>query len=158
MYELRFSHVIKRPRCEVFAFFSDISNLEKLTPSWLHFKILTPLPFLITPGSLIDYRLRLCGIPFYWQTEIKEYKPDDFFVDTARRGPFRHWYHEHHFSDTAEGTLMEDHVFYRPWGGALANRLFVRRSLNKVFSFRSKVLSTLLDENPPQSSRKDHLA
>jgi ligand-binding SRPBCC domain-containing protein len=70
MYELNFTQIIRRPRPEVFAFFSDIENLERITPPWLHFKILTSLPFEIEAGSIIDYRLKLSGMPFHWQTKI----------------------------------------------------------------------------------------
>ena len=147
MYELKCSQVIPLPRHEVFAFFSDIHNLERITPPWLHFRILTPQPCELASGSLIDYRLKLYGIPFHWQTCIDQFEPDNYFADTQRRGPYRHWYHEHHFSDVPEGTLIEDHVHYRLWGGPLAwplHGLFIKRSLNKIFTFRRSMIASLL--------------
>ncbi len=160
MYELRCSQVVPHPRHEVFAFFSDIRNLERITPPRLHFKILTPLPCELAAGTLIDYRLKLCGIPFHWQTCIDQFEPDDFFTDTQRRGPYRHWYHEHRFSDVPEGTLIEDHVRYQLWGGPLAwplHSLFIKRSLRKIFAFRKQAVDTLLASPSPSSSAEEDL-
>lgn len=61
---------LRRPRDEVFQFFSDAFQLEKLTPGWLHFSVLTPAPVCISAGTLIDYRLRLHGLPVRWQSRI----------------------------------------------------------------------------------------
>ena len=160
MYELNFTQLIARPRPEVFAFFSDIQNLERITPPWLHFKILTPLPFEIEAGSIIDYRLKLSGVPFQWQTKIEEFQPNDFFTDTQAKGPYRYWHHLHRFTDVEGGTLIEDRIQYRLWGGPLSwpvNRLFVRRSLKKVFAFRQETLdSLLLNPTPSTSEQGNH--
>jgi ligand-binding SRPBCC domain-containing protein len=72
MYELQFTQFIAHPRSEVFAFFSELSNLERITPPWLHFKILNPLPCTIKTGSLVNYRLKILGISFRGQTEIEK--------------------------------------------------------------------------------------
>src|SRR5262249_41167114 len=52
---------LPRPRDEVFAFFADAANLERLTPPWLHFHIINP-DIVINRGALIDYRLKIHGI------------------------------------------------------------------------------------------------
>ena len=59
---------VPRPVAEVFAFFSDAANLERLTPPRLNFKILTPLPIAMRSGAVIDYQLSLFKVPFRWRT------------------------------------------------------------------------------------------
>jgi ligand-binding SRPBCC domain-containing protein len=134
---------LPRPREEIFQFFSDAANLETITPSWLKFKILTVFPLRVQAGALIDYRLRVRGFPLRWQTEITEWDPPRRFVDVQKRGPYRLWHHTHTFEDRDGGTLCSDHVRYRPRGGALVNRLFVRRDVERIFTFREQRLKEI---------------
>jgi ligand-binding SRPBCC domain-containing protein len=129
------------PLEEVFSFFAEAQNLQAITPHWLHFEILTPLPITMRAGAWIDYRLRLRGIPIRWRTEITEWEPPLRFVDVQRRGPYRLWRHEHTFERRDGGTLARDHVDYRVFGGALVDRLFVRPDVRKIFAYRQRVLS-----------------
>ena len=78
---------IELPREEVFEFFSQAQNLEQLTPSSLRFEILTPTPIDMKAGTLIDYKIRLLGIPMKWRTEITEFEQGVRFVDTQLKGP-----------------------------------------------------------------------
>jgi ligand-binding SRPBCC domain-containing protein len=134
---------VPRQREEVFAFFSDASNLEMLTPPWLSFSILTPQPIAMRAGALIDYRLRLHGIGLRWQTEITVWDPPHRFVDEQRRGPYRRWVHEHRFETRNGGTVVRDRVEYVVLGGWVFNRLFVRRDVERIFEFRRAKLLDL---------------
>lgn len=129
---------LPQPLDPVFAFFADASNLDAVTPPWLHFRILTPLPLAVRKGTLIDYRLRLHGLPVSWRTEITSWDPPHGFVDEQRRGPYTLWRHEHVFTETDEGTLIEDRVRYRMPGGVLAHALLVRRDLERIFRYRQE--------------------
>jgi ligand-binding SRPBCC domain-containing protein len=134
---------IPRPRSEVFRFFSEAQNLELLTPDLLQFRILTPLPIEMKEGSVIDYALRIHGVPVRWQTRIDRYEPDHCFVDVALRSPYRHWHHLHEFTEVSGGTLMRDVVHYEvPLGslGRLVGGPYVRRMLDRIFSFRRQVV------------------
>lgn len=135
---------LPRPRGEVFAFFADARNLESITPPALHFTILTPGPITMKAGVLIDYRLRLHGMPLRWQSEITTWDPPTSFVDTQRRGPYRQWVHTHTFIERDGGTLCRDAVEYAVPGGRLVERLFVRRSLDAIFRYRRDQLTRLL--------------
>ncbi len=131
------------PRDKVFAFFADAQNLEILTPPWLNFKVLTPAPIIMKAGALIDYRLRVHGIPLRWQSEITVWEPPVCFVDAQRRGPYTAWVHAHVFEERDGGTLVKDCVHYSVLGGALVDRLLVRRDVAAIFNFRRQKLQAL---------------
>ena len=143
MHRLVREQFFARPRGEVFAFFADASNLERITPEFLRFEMLTPMPIELKPGALIDYRLRLFGIPIRWTTRIETFEPETSFSDVQLKGPYRSWHHLHEFFEHEDGTLMRDTVGYElPLGplGALARRLFVSRNLDRIFEHRRAVL------------------
>ena len=125
----------------VFTFFSQAENLERLTPAFLKFRILTPTPVNMRTGTMIDYRLSLRGIPINWRSEITVWQPPHRFVDEQRKGPYRRWRHTHSFEARDGGTLVTDHVEYATWGGALVNTLVVAPDLRRIFRFRHRVLT-----------------
>lgn len=135
---------LPRPRPEVFTFFADARNLEAITPPWVNFQVLTPGPIVMEVGTLIDYRLRVHGFPFRWRTEITAWDPPFRFTDTQLRGPYRRWVHTHTFEDANGGTLCRDEVSYAVPGGALIERLFVRRDVERIFAFRQEAMRRLL--------------
>ena len=135
---------LPRPRPEVFAFFAEARNLEAITPPWLKFEVLTPAPIAMRAGTLIDYRLRLHGFPIRWRTEITLWEPPVRFADTQLRGPYRLWEHTHTFVEKDGGTLCRDEVRYAVPGGALIERLFVRRDVERIFAHRQEVMRRLL--------------
>lgn len=148
-YVLERSQVINRSRRETFAFFCDAFNLEQITPPFLKFRILTPAPIRMAQGTLIDYQLSLSGVPFRWRTLIEEWTPDERFVDTQIRGPYRFWHHTHTFAELGpERTLVTDRVLYSlPLGflGSIAHSLWVERTLRRIFDYRAEMTAQLLD-------------
>ncbi len=135
--------LLPRPRDVVFPFFANARNLETITPPWVQFQILTPGAIEMRPGALIDYRIRIHGIPVRWRTEITVWEPPYRFVDVQRRGPYRRWVHTHSFEEHPDGTRCLDHVEYAVWGGALIHRLFVQRDVQRIFQYRTEVLNRL---------------
>jgi len=124
-------------------FFSDPSNLAEITPPVLDFKIRSRYPLeKIHAGQIIEYSIRLPGLfRSYWMTEITHVDFQKCFVDEQRFGPYSFWHHRHHFKQVSDGTLMADIVYYRlPWGilGSLAHRLYIKKQLDNIFSFRSR--------------------
>jgi ligand-binding SRPBCC domain-containing protein len=124
---------------EAFAFFGDPWNLERITPPWLHFRILEAPPEL-RPGSLLRYRLRLFVFPISWTTRIEAWEPPTRFVDVQLRGPYRLWEHTHELEAVDGGTLIRDRVRYATPAGAPV----VARLLRAIFDYRARVMRDLL--------------
>ena len=141
------TQIIDLPREQVFDFFADAVNLEHITPPELNFHITTPQPIDIKMGCLIDYQLKLRGVPIKWKTEITEWNPPFDFVDSALKSPYKQWIHLHKFTVGENGeTIMEDIVRYRlpfePFGDVA--HWFVRRELKYIFDYRQKIVDEIL--------------
>ena len=148
-WQLTMSQWLNQPREELFAFFGDAHNLEKITPKLLGFKVITPDPIEMKPGTLIDYKLKVRGIPIRWTTKIATWEPANQFTDEQLKGPYKRWHHTHTFTDENGGTRCEDLVEYAPPGGPLApliNKLVVQRDVEKIFAHRARVLAELFGD------------
>lgn len=144
---LRTEQFLPRPIDEVFAFFADAGNLERITPPFLRFRILTPA-IEMKQGALIDYSLRLRGVPIRWRTRITRWEPPRCFVDEQVRGPYRLWRHTHFFEPRDGGTLCRDLVEYKaPFDGLVHARL-VRPDLERIFAFRAETMSAMFAAAP----------
>jgi len=146
-------HVLARERWvpapieRAFEFFSDAFKLELVTPPSLRFRILTPGPIEVAEGTLLDYRLRLHGVPIRWRTLIQTWEPPVRFVDRQLKGPYKLWEHTHTFASRDGGTVVADVVRYSiPFGplGELVHRAFVRRDLESIFDYRHEAIARLL--------------
>lgn len=148
IYVLERTQQVAMPPERAFDFYGDALNLEPLTPPWLHFEVTSPMPIEMGAGTLLDYRLRLHGVPIRWRTRIETWEPPTGFVDTQVRGPYKLWEHTHSFEPLGEGvTLIRDRVRYAiPFGplGALAHSLFVRRDLERIFDYRQQAVAERL--------------
>ena len=141
------TQIIDLPREQVFDFFADAVNLERITPPELNFHTLTPQTIDIKQGCLIDYQLKLRGIPIKWKTEITEWNPPFDFVDSALKSPYKQWIHLHKFTVGENGeTIMEDIVRYRlpfePFGDVA--HWYVKRELKYIFDYRKKIVDEIL--------------
>jgi ligand-binding SRPBCC domain-containing protein len=144
---LQREQMLRQPIDRVFAFFADAANLEAITPPWLRFQILTPLPIAMGPGSLIEYRLHWHRMPIRWVTRIDQWEPPTRFSDVQLRGPYRLWEHSHTFEPCETGTRMCDLVRYAlPFGllGRLAHRMVVQSDLDAIFDYRAARIEEML--------------
>ncbi|MEZ6234973.1 MAG: SRPBCC family protein, partial [Phycisphaerales bacterium] len=149
---------VPRPIEGVFDFFGDAGNLERITPGFLNFSIATPRPIEMRAGTLIDYRLRLHGLPMRWRTLISAWAPPHRFVDEQIKGPYRLWRHEHTFEaaevDGVSGTMCRDRVEYAHWGTGLGERLMVRPNLERIFAFRRTAILGVFGGDAGQGERE----
>ena len=122
-------------------FFSDPSNLPKITPPELNLRITSDAEEKIYPGMLITYTITpLRFFKSTWITEITQVDSPSYFVDEQRSGPYRLWHHKHFFKEAGDKTEVRDLVHYSlPFGpiGRLANLFFVSKKLDFIFNYRS---------------------
>jgi len=140
---------VELPIEQTFELYGDASNLERLTPAFLNFRVVSPAPVVMGVGTLIEYRLRLHGVPIRWFTRIERWEPPHRFVDRQVSGPYALWHHTHEFEADGDATLIRDRVRYRVgFGplGALALRLVVRRDLERIFDHRRAAIAELIRE------------
>ena len=145
------------PPDAVFPFYADARNLERITPPFLRFRVLHSADPALRDGTLIDYRLRLHGVPVRWRSRIESWQPPHAFVDRQLRGPYALWHHRHSFAPYAGGTLVRDQVRYRlPFGalGELIAGRLVTRDLERIFAYRRAALAeTFAAAAPPALQR-----
>ena len=147
-FEINTKQYINKPLDVVFQFFSKPENLEMITPESLSFNILTPISIRMETGSLIDYTIRLFGIPIHWRTLISDYEPPFRFVDQQIKGPYTFWHHTHTFQSVDGGVEIIDKVKYSlpmGWLGTLAHSIWVRKDLEKIFKHRKTVIQNYFE-------------
>lgn len=160
-YRLVREQMVGRPLEDVFAFFADARNLEILTPPWLRFQILTPGQIEMRVGTIIQYALKVHGVPMHWTTAITIWKPPYEFVDVQLRGPYVLWHHRHTFESLGERTRMTDQVeFALPLGlvGRTLYKFVLARDLTDIFDFRERAIERSLASSPVPSGDSSNLA
>lgn len=137
---------------QAWAFLQNPANLDRITPPDLRFRIVTEVPAIMFNGLIIEYRITIPFIGTHtWVTEIKHICEGVSFVDEQRLGPYRFWYHYHEIRQEEGGVLLIDRVHYQPPLGILGrivHRLYIRRTLERIFSYRRDRLAMYLADNP----------
>ncbi len=132
---------IAAPPERVWTYFATPANLNEMTPADLAFTIVRGATPQMRQGQLIEYRVGFApGLRSTWLTEIRHVVEGRYFVDEQRIGPYRLWYHEHHFDPLPGGGVrMTDRVTYCVgYGllGELLHWLWIGRKLQRIFAFR----------------------
>ena len=147
-FELHASQNLPADAERVWQFFSDPTNLSRITPASMRFTMRTTSPAM-AQGALFDYTVRpLFGIPLPWRTEIRDYAPPNRFRDVQLRGPYRRWEHTHTFVPVGTGTRLDDRVEYElPLGalGRIAHHWVVQPELERVFSHRARAIADIFE-------------
>lgn len=147
VYKLTFSQLVPASLDTIWEFFSSPANLADITPPDMNFKVISGPSEKVYAGQVIEYKVRpLPGLSMYWMTEITHVQPLQYFVDEQRYGPYSLWHHQHHFKEVSGGVMMTDIVHYKiPFWffGDIANSLFVKKQLQKIFDFRTKKVNEL---------------
>ena len=127
----------------VFEFFSRPENLEKITPSSMGFNIITPTPIDMKEGAIIDYTVKIMGVPMRWRTMITSYKKNEYFVDEQLKGPYSSWHHKHTFKEVEGGVLIIDEITYALPIQAfrlIVHPVLIKPQLNQIFNFRFQTI------------------
>jgi ligand-binding SRPBCC domain-containing protein len=145
-YQLEKKQHLRASVAEVWDFISSPKNLKEITPGYMGFDIVSEnLSEKMYAGMIIAYRVRpVLNIPLLWVTEITHVVENHFFIDEQRIGPYAFWHHQHFVEPAVNGVLMTDIVCYRPPFsilGNIANKLFISRQLESIFSYRQQVLA-----------------
>ena len=155
MHEIRSEFWLPVSLEKVWAFFSDASNLAKISPKFLG--LVVEGDSKTVQGSTVHLNFHPLGLPFAlkWDSLIEnvhESEGEKSFVDVQSKGFFKSWTHTHSFRAgvksigkiqiSENGTWCRDHVQYElPLDFMeLGNNLVVTRALGSMFAQRKKAL------------------
>lgn len=148
-YELRAEQVVRKNLLDVFDFFSKATNLEIITPQFLNFHILNVSTPDVQEGTIINYSLKLYGIPFRWRTLITNWVPPNRFTDIQIKGPYSLWKHDHFFVAIDENNtkVIDEVIFMIPFP-RISNLIvgkWVCGRVREIFEYRQKVIDELMN-------------
>jgi ligand-binding SRPBCC domain-containing protein len=168
-FQIQFEQWVPVSIKRVFLFFADPRNLPRIMPPETgtevnRLKLVPPpnssaqtpanLEHLAGAGSEVVTSFRV--VPFLsfraqWIALITEFEWNHHFADIQKKGPFKSFHHRHELvaemRNGVTGTVVRDVIDYEigfGWLGALAQKLFIRRQLQRTFEYRQKALTKLL--------------
>ena len=163
--QIQFEQWVPFPVEKVFLFFANPQNLPRIMPPatatrLVRLRLVSPPgaaadgPALAGVGSQIVTSFRVSPYLFVraeWIAEITEFEWNHHFADDQRRGPFKSFHHRHELTaenrDGVSGTRVRDVITYDVGFGAvgrLADKVFVRRQMERTFTYRQQALEKLL--------------
>lgn len=148
IYHKKWKTIVPGEMDEVWEFFSDPANLQRITPGYMKFEIQSDTDGIkMYPGMLILYKVSpLANIPLDWATEIISIQPHEYFIDVQRSGPYALWHHEHRFVQVANGVEMIDILHYAvPFGflGRLLNNVMISSRIDHIFAYRQQAIDEI---------------
>lgn len=142
---LLFCHYTAHPFERVSRLFFNPDFLPIISPQYLGVEI-GKQPECPAVGERMEV---IVGGVFSWVVEFTEWDPPRAFADKQVKGPFESFYHRHAFTDTGDGTVICDRVFYRMKlgraGGLLAGPVFTGGALASLFAQRAENLERYLE-------------
>jgi ligand-binding SRPBCC domain-containing protein len=151
LHQLYFEQKVPAPLPVLWDFISSPKNLQRITPEYMGFKILTQnLPEKMYPGMIVNYEVYVLPyVKMNWVTEITQVIDQIYFVDEQRSGPYKIWHHEHRLKEIEGGVLMSDLISYSPpFGliGTFANKFIIKNQVNQIFQYRETALVSIFGE------------
>ena len=150
MYTIEQEQIIEKKLEEIFPFFTKPENLSLLTPSWLKFTIKNKSAEDMGENAEFTYTIKYHNIPMFWKTRITKYESPHVFVDEQLSGPYKKWIHTHTFEARGNSTVIYDKVEYDLYGWflkSIVHKLFVEKSVKKIFGYRKTVLGEYFEKN-----------
>jgi ligand-binding SRPBCC domain-containing protein len=160
---------VPAPIDEVFAFFSDVENLQRIEPEEMRLRVEAkdlvppvdvPQRFLSRAGSYLGAGSEVVisyALPFFplWRrrhrAHITEYEWAHHFAD-EHDSWLMSWHHRHEFArlerNGVDGTIVRDLVRYRLWPalpGRIAYLCFARKLVHDAFRYRHRALEQIVN-------------
>ena len=142
----RYESVLKADVQAVWNFHSSAEALNELTPSSRKVRWVSN-DLSVREDAVHEFRVKIGPFWVTWRAQLSAVSPPYGLVDTALKSPFKSWTHKHEFISHPKGTLIRDTIEYvPPFGilGALANRLFISKDIDRLFVFRHESTSKAL--------------
>lgn len=148
MFILRDSILIHAPIARVFALSCNLAIVER--ELGMHPSAPGRTSGLITSGDIIRWEGMQFGFPNYHVSLIapETWEPPHFFQDRMIAGRFRTFEHDHRFTETPEGTRLDDEVRFSMkliWGGTLVGRAIVAPHIRGLMHRRFHLLKRLAE-------------
>jgi len=105
-----------------------------------------PLPIAMRRGAVIEYWLRVRGVPIHWKTLITDLRAGHSFTDVQLRGPYELWRHRHEFEPSGGCMQMRDRLEFSLPLAPLGNVALpmVGADVEKSFVYRQPRIAELL--------------
>jgi ligand-binding SRPBCC domain-containing protein len=159
MYNFRQEQRVGINREELWSFFCDPNNLQKIMPPEMEIQMIGVMNQHIHAGQIIEYQVK---VPLLgrkkWVSEIKAVEDGFCFTDVQKVGPYKYWEHKHIFEEEGEGVLLIDEIQYDlPLGimGVLGNMWLVNRTLKKIFEYRAFAVGKIWGGDASGMGRND---